>query len=77
MANHPHQERASNNSWAVYGQLALGMVIFGSGTPISKILTDAFPVFVASSWVCNRLCRSVADLARTRPYAFQTLDYEL
>jgi drug/metabolite transporter (DMT)-like permease len=32
----------------LYGQLALGMAIFGSGTPISKILTGAFPVFIAS-----------------------------
>lgn len=48
MTNHQHGDRASDNSLAVYGQLALGMVIFGSGTPISKILTDAFPVFVAS-----------------------------
>lgn len=31
-----------------YLQLAAGMAIFGSGTPISKILTEAFPVFVAS-----------------------------
>lgn len=28
--------------------LFAGMAIFGSGTPISKIVTDAFPVFVAS-----------------------------
>ena len=32
----------------IYVQLFLGMVIFGSGTPISKIITDAFPTFVAS-----------------------------
>jgi len=37
-----------SNSLMVYAQLALGMAIFGSGTPISKILTNTFPVFVAS-----------------------------
>ena len=31
-----------------YVLLAAGMAIFGSGTPVSKIVTDAFPVFVAS-----------------------------
>lgn len=31
-----------------YAQLALGMAIFGSGTPVSKWVTDAFPVFLAS-----------------------------
>jgi len=48
MTRHQSGDRASANSLAVYGQLALGMAIFGSGTPISKILTNAFPVFVAS-----------------------------
>jgi drug/metabolite transporter (DMT)-like permease len=43
-----NSDRSSGNSLAIYGQLALGMAIFGSGTPISKILTNAFPVFVAS-----------------------------
>lgn len=28
--------------------LAGGMAVFGSGTPVSKIVTDAFPIFVAS-----------------------------
>lgn len=31
-----------------YALLAAGMAIFGSGTPISKVVTDAFPVFFAS-----------------------------
>jgi hypothetical protein len=43
-----HSDRSWANSLAIYGQLALGMAIFGSGTPISKIVTNAFPVFVAS-----------------------------
>lgn len=33
----------------VYAQLALGMAVFGSGTPVSKIVTAAMPVFVASA----------------------------
>lgn len=32
----------------VYALLALGMATFGSGTPISKVVTGAFPVFVGS-----------------------------
>lgn len=31
-----------------YGLLAAGMVVFGSGTPVSKVVTGAFPVAVAS-----------------------------
>lgn len=33
---------------STYAQLALGMAAFGSATPISKIVTDAMPVFIAS-----------------------------
>ncbi len=32
-----------------YALLCAGMAIFGSGTPVSKVVTDAFPVFVAST----------------------------
>jgi drug/metabolite transporter (DMT)-like permease len=32
----------------LYGQLLLGMSIFGSGTPISKIVTEGLPPFLAS-----------------------------
>lgn len=35
-------------TFRTYGLLAAGMAVFGSGTPISKIVTDAFPVFIAS-----------------------------
>ncbi|MEQ8701067.1 MAG: DMT family transporter, partial [Bauldia litoralis] len=35
-------------SWLVWAQLAAGMAIFGSATPMSKIVTEAFPVFLAS-----------------------------
>lgn len=36
------------NKWVTFGFLGLGMVCFGSGTPVSKIVTTEFPVFVAS-----------------------------
>ena len=39
---------ASGPRWLVYAQLAAGMAIFGSATPMSKIVTEAFPVFLAS-----------------------------
>lgn len=41
---------SDSRRYIVYIQLALGMAIFGSGTPISKIVTSAFPVFVASGF---------------------------
>lgn len=31
-----------------YAQLLGGMAIFGSGTPVSKVITKVFPVFIAS-----------------------------
>lgn len=37
------------SSRLVYAQLALGMAIFGSATPVSKIVTEAMPVFVAAT----------------------------
>ena len=37
-----------DNRARTYTQLTLGMAIFGSGTPISKLVTGAFPVFFAS-----------------------------
>ncbi len=30
-------------------QLALGMIVFGSATPVSKLVTDALPVFVGAA----------------------------
>lgn len=34
--------------FVTYLQLGLGMIIFGSGTPVSKLVTQDFPVFLAS-----------------------------
>lgn len=31
------------------GQLAFGMIVFGSATPVSKLVADAMPVFVGAS----------------------------
>ncbi|MCA9915161.1 MAG: DMT family transporter, partial [Anaerolineae bacterium] len=36
----------SQSRW-IYLQLALGMVLYGSATPISRIISQAFPVFLA------------------------------
>lgn len=33
----------------VYFQLAAGMILFGSATPVSKIVTEAMPVFIGST----------------------------
>jgi len=33
----------------VYVQLAAGMILFGSATPVSKLVTDAMPVFIGST----------------------------
>ncbi|MCF7220727.1 DMT family transporter [Marilutibacter chinensis] len=33
---------------STYASLALGMAVFGSGTPVSKLVTSAFPVFLGS-----------------------------
>ncbi|MPZ12313.1 MAG: EamA family transporter [Kiloniellaceae bacterium] len=41
--------RASLLSGLVYFQLAAGMILFGSATPVSKIVTEAMPVFVGST----------------------------
>lgn len=40
---HNHRSNA-----VTYAQLALGMATFGSATPVSKIVTGALPVFIAS-----------------------------
>jgi hypothetical protein len=38
-----------SGSTTVYAQLAIGMAVFGSATPVSKIVTSAMPVFVGSA----------------------------
>jgi drug/metabolite transporter (DMT)-like permease len=43
------QGQTCERSAIVLTQLALGMAVFGSATPISKIVTGAMPVFVGSS----------------------------
>jgi drug/metabolite transporter (DMT)-like permease len=48
-ADHDRSERREHSSLAVYAQLALGMAVFGSATPVSKIVTAAMPVFVGSA----------------------------
>jgi drug/metabolite transporter (DMT)-like permease len=48
MANATTQRSTSLLSGLVYFQLAAGMILFGSATPVSKLVTDAMPVFVGS-----------------------------
>lgn len=43
MTRDPH-----NDPKRIYPTLALGMALFGSATPISKLVGDAFPAFLAS-----------------------------
>jgi hypothetical protein len=38
----------TTRSIPVYARLALGMAVFGSATPVSKIVTGVMPVFVGS-----------------------------
>lgn len=56
------------NNLIVYGQLALGMAIFGSGTPISKIVTDSFPIFTAS------MLRMLTAVIVLLPFAYRERD---
>lgn len=39
---------APNTSYLVYAQLAAGMIIFGSATPVSRLVAEAMPVFVGA-----------------------------
>ncbi|GAB4391585.1 MAG: DMT family transporter [Kiloniellaceae bacterium] len=52
MAN-SHPQTSSQKSPAlaglIYFQLAAGMILFGSATPVSKLVTEAMPVFVGSA----------------------------
>lgn len=49
MTQHRTGEATHNRSaLKAYAQLALGMAVFGSATSVSKIVTAAMPVFVAS-----------------------------
>ncbi|MDX8529275.1 DMT family transporter [Mesorhizobium sp. MSK_1335] len=41
--------KAKANNWTTNAKLATGMALFGSATPISKIVASAMPVFVAST----------------------------
>lgn len=73
--NDEHTARA-----AVYAQLALGMIVFGSATPVSKIVTEAMPVFVGATF---RVALGAAVLApfawgqRHRLVAFSRYDWLL
>jgi hypothetical protein len=45
----PHRnELHTRSALTTYAQLASRMAVFGSATPVSKIVTAAMPMFVAS-----------------------------
>jgi len=46
--SHP-EPRQTFLAGLVYFQLAAGMILFGSATPVSKLVTDAMPVFIGST----------------------------
>lgn len=60
-----NQEDNSGSNLATYAQLAAGMAFFGSGTPTSKIVTDAFPTFIASE------LRMIVAAAILLPFVFK------
>lgn len=60
-----HDDREQQTNLATYAQLAAGMAFFGSGTPTSKLVTDAFPVFLASG------LRMVIATAILLPFVFK------
>jgi drug/metabolite transporter (DMT)-like permease len=64
-SNNRSQEQQPKGSLPIYLQLAAGMAIFGSGTPTSKLVTDAFPTFVASG------LRMVVATLILLPFLFQ------
>ena len=73
-------DRSSKNSgWTTFALLAAGMVIFGSGTPVSKLVTDEFPVFVGSgprmAFAALLLLPFVAFREADRPSNLTTKDY--
>ena len=43
-----HQQAPAGGGSLLYAQLAAGMIVFGSATPVSKLVTDAMPVFIGS-----------------------------
>lgn len=49
MATSSARNRSSLFAGLVYVQLAAGMILFGSATPVSKLVTEAMPVFVGST----------------------------
>ncbi|QDZ02198.1 DMT family transporter [Nitratireductor mangrovi] len=57
----------------VYAQLALGMIIFGSATPVSKIVTDAMPVFVGAALRCALGAAVLAPIAWSQRRKLSTL----
>jgi len=49
MATSTPERGGSRGAGLIYFQLAAGMILFGSATPVSKLVTDAMPVFIGST----------------------------
>lgn len=76
MATSTTQRGTSLIAGLVYFQLAAGMILFGSATPVSKIVTDAMPVFVGSTLSRKRVrpLREVCALGFRSQAAFLITD---
>ncbi|MEQ9640244.1 MAG: DMT family transporter [Alphaproteobacteria bacterium] len=63
-----------NSSPLTYAQLLLGMATFGSATPVSKIVTDAMPVFVGSTLRVSLGAAVLAPLAWRQRAAIRDIE---
>jgi drug/metabolite transporter (DMT)-like permease len=65
---------AGSDSFLTIGQLALGMIVFGSATPVSKLVADAMPIFVGASLRVLLGALVLAPFAWSARYAIGKLD---
>lgn len=65
---------AESNSALTISQLAAGMILFGSATPISKLVADAMPVFVGASLRVSLGALVLAPFAWAARHAVRKLD---
>lgn len=59
--------------WLVYLQLGAGMATFGSATPMSKLVTDAFPVYMASGLRMGLAAAVLLPIALVRGLSLSSL----
>lgn len=66
--------------WLTYLQLGAGMAIFGSATPISKIVANNFPMFLASEFrmlLAAAILIPVALVAGLKPKSLSRRDWQI